>query len=126
LKNLVGSRNTSSAFGKKWSLVSRTEGDEELDPKIMQFLTTIHRTLDEFKFPSKIIWHKSKYYSVDNWKTNTSDLQISELLMATISRIMALMKTCEKYIKCRPKSKRGKVILSSNRTLLENLDSRNE
>lgn len=84
LKNLVNSRNTSSAFGKKWSLASRTDVEDELDPKIMQFLTTIHHTLDEFKFPSKIIWHKSKYYSVDNWKINVTDLKISELLMVTI------------------------------------------
>jgi hypothetical protein len=84
LKNLVNSRNTSSAFGKKWTLASRTDVDEELDSKMMQFLTTIHHTLDEFKFPSKIIWHKSKYYSVDNWKINVIDLKISDLLMVTV------------------------------------------
>ena len=59
---LSNSRNTSSTFGKKWSLASRNDFNKGIDPKLQHFVSAINRELDEFKHPDRIVLTKNKIY----------------------------------------------------------------
>lgn len=125
---MIGNSQNPTAFGKKWSIALTTDNDEDAETKIRQFLVAINNTLDDFKYPEHIVWHKNKYTSntPNVWKCSVLNKQPYEIFMVALSRIIALMKTCEKFIKYRPKSKKSKGTLSSNRTIAENYESRND
>lgn len=128
LKKMIGASQQQTTFGKKWSMASTTDSEENADNKIKQFMVAINNTLDDFKYPDQIVWHKNKYNTnVPNiWKSSVLNRQPYEIFMIALSRIIALMKTCEKFIKYRSKSKKSKGTLSSNTTLAENYESRND
>ena len=131
LKKLIGKNkpdpSSSSAFSKKWSIATSSEWEDD-DTKAKQLLVAINNTLDDFKYPDRVVWNKNSQNSSFNniWKSNIIHKTSSEIFITTLTRIIAMMKTCEKFIRLAPKTKKEKSALSSNRTISDHHDSRND
>jgi len=93
LLRVPSSRNVPNSFGKKWSLASRHEVEKKSAHQYSEFLGTINRLLNAFKYPDKIVWLKNKLYSQNIWKTKISDSDLPELFISFICRISALINT---------------------------------
>ncbi|CAI2385793.1 unnamed protein product [Moneuplotes crassus] len=119
----IGNTSSKSLFGKKWSLASKKEVDP--DTQILhQFLITLNKMLNDFKYPDRINSIKSKLFK-NNWKVKINDMDQNEILASIVCRISALIKACEKISRCHPnKNKSIKPNLSSNRTLGDNYETK--
>jgi len=90
--------NSLSTFGKKWSVISNSQIDEESDAKIMHLLNIINNVLDDFKYPDKLIRYKNQ----ENININ---LIKNSIVLNTLDRIVTMKITLEKYIKSSIKHK---------------------
>lgn len=74
--------SSQSLFGKKWSLASRKEADSDIQI-FHQFLITLNKMLNDFKYPDRVHWPKNKLFK-NNWKVKISDMDQNEILASIV------------------------------------------